>query len=100
MSQYGDMSQYAAMNFELGELFCGAGGIGWAASQAKVCHDGMIHRIKPTWANDKDPEACRTYDHNIHDGQGRESGVVVAKDVNAFMAEDLSTMPKTNRPLA
>ena len=81
------------MEFELGELFCGAGGIGWAASQAEVYHDGVTHCIKPTWANDKDPEACQTYDHNIHDGQGREKGMVVAKDVDAFMAEDLPRLP-------
>lgn len=81
------------MNFQLGELFCGAGGIGWAASQAKVCHNNVVYRITPTWANDKDPEACETYDYNIHGNQGREDGLVVPKAVDAFMAEDLPALP-------
>ena len=50
------------MQVRLGELFCGAGGMGLGASQAQVGE----YSIVPTWASDIDKVACATYAANIH----------------------------------
>lgn len=51
------------MEFKLGELFCGPGGIAWGAKNA-LSDDGeysIIHQ----WANDYDKDTCDTYRKNI-----------------------------------
>ena len=47
--------------FKLGELFCGPGGIALGAINAKVNGMKIIHK----WANDFDPDTCKTYLYNI-----------------------------------
>ena len=69
------------MIFRLGELFCGPGGLGWAAAHTALCHNGVNFGIQPVWANDKDVDACRTYDLNIHGGTGIASGSVIPDSV-------------------
>ncbi len=54
--------------FKLAELFCGPGGLGLGAKSALVATDEEEYRIKPTWANDIDQDACNTYARNVHDG--------------------------------
>ena len=51
------------MNFRLGELFCGPGGLAYAAinSTSKDGKYGIVH----AWANDYDEETCETYRTNI-----------------------------------
>ncbi|KOF57666.1 cytosine methyltransferase [Clostridium sp. DMHC 10] len=51
------------MIFELGELFCGPGGLACGAKMAKVENSeyGIIHK----WANDYDKDTCDTYTYNI-----------------------------------
>ena len=51
------------MTFKLGELFCGPGGIGYAAKTAKVRHKD--YRINHAWANDYDKDTCKTYEKNV-----------------------------------
>lgn len=55
----------AAIEFKLGELFCGAGGLGLAAKTAKVTTESKIYQITHSWANDYDKDACDTYRNNI-----------------------------------
>lgn len=56
--------------FKLAELFCGPGGLSLGAMSASVVDpDGRAYRIRPVWANDVDPDACRTYARNIHGGK-------------------------------
>jgi DNA (cytosine-5)-methyltransferase 1 len=78
------------MNFKLGELFCGPGGLGYAASQAKVENNNTQYTIEPTWATDIDPDACKTYDQNIHGGKGIEKGKVIVSPVETLSIETLS----------
>ena len=40
------------MNFKLGELFCGPGGIALGALNANVEHNGEKYSIVHEWAND------------------------------------------------
>lgn len=51
------------MEFRLGELFCGPGGIAWGATNAKI--DNPDFRIVHQWANDYDESTCETYRKNI-----------------------------------
>ena len=72
------------MIFRMGELFCGPGGLGWAAAHTALNHNGENYNIHPVWANDKDLDTCRTYDLNIHGGTGIASGSVIAKPVEGL----------------
>ncbi len=51
------------MIYNLGELFCGPGGIAWGALHADIGNKdfGIVHQ----WANDYDKDTCETYRKNI-----------------------------------
>lgn len=49
--------------FKLGELFCGPGGLAFAAITAKI--EKPEYKIVHKWANDYDLDTCNTYRHNI-----------------------------------
>ena len=49
--------------FRLGELFCGAGGLGYGAMTAQI--EDKDYKIVHQWANDFAPDACATYIRNI-----------------------------------
>lgn len=49
--------------FRLGELFCGPGGLAYAAINSKI--DNLEYRIIHKWANDYDLDTCNTYIRNI-----------------------------------
>jgi DNA (cytosine-5)-methyltransferase 1 len=53
------------MEFKLGELFCGPGGLGLAASRAGLKKEDESYTISHAWANDIDEWACQTYAFNI-----------------------------------
>ena len=63
--------------FRLAELFCGPGGLSLGAISASVTDpQDRTYRIRPVWASDIDPDACRTYARNIHGG--KQQNVVCA----------------------
>ncbi len=49
--------------FRMGELFCGPGGLACGALRARS-NDGAF-RVEHVWANDYDPDTCKTYINNI-----------------------------------
>lgn len=51
------------MNFRLGELFCGPGGLAWGAIHADIGNPD--YKITHKWANDFDQSTCATYTRNI-----------------------------------
>jgi DNA (cytosine-5)-methyltransferase 1 len=53
------------MDFRLGELFCGAGGLAFAAKNSKVTNSTTDFTITPLWANDYCADACETHRKNI-----------------------------------
>lgn len=73
------------MNYRLGELFCGPGGLAYGAINAKIEHKnyGIIH----AWANDYDSDTCNTYRHNICPN---EPDSVICGDVRKL---DLESLP-------
>ncbi len=69
--------------FKLGELFCGPGGIGLAATTTNT----QLSSIKHAWATDYDPDTCATYATNICPSHSTES--VICADIREL---DLSTL--------
>ena len=51
------------MQYKLGELFSGPGGIAWGALHADIGDANF--KIVHAWANDFDPSTCETYRRNI-----------------------------------
>lgn len=51
------------MNFKLGELFCGPGGLALAAKNANIINDN--YKISHVWSTDYDKDTCDTYRYNI-----------------------------------
>ena len=49
--------------FNMGELFCGPGGIAYGAKSAKI--ENLNFKIVHQWATDYDKDTCNTYRHNI-----------------------------------
>jgi DNA (cytosine-5)-methyltransferase 1 len=63
------------MEFRLGELFCGPGGIGYAAIAAKIVDPE--YKILHAWANDYDKDTCDTFVKNI----AKDEKTVICQDV-------------------
>jgi DNA (cytosine-5)-methyltransferase 1 len=74
------------LNYKLGELFCGPGGLALGAFNAKI--DGLDVEISHGWASDYHEETCSTYRMNLV--QGHEDSVICA-DVRKM---DLSQLGK------
>lgn len=67
--------------FNLGELFCGPGGLALGAATARVTKKGKTFSIKPVWGVDKDEAAIATYRTNIAEKHG---GAAVCIDAVEF----------------
>jgi DNA (cytosine-5)-methyltransferase 1 len=64
-----------AVIYRLGELFCGPGGIGYAAITAKIANPD--YKIIHAWANDYDKDTCDTFSNNI----AKDEKTVICKDI-------------------
>lgn len=53
------------IDFKLGELFCGPGGIACGAQNAGFEHKGVRYQISHAWATDYDKDTCATFKKNI-----------------------------------
>lgn len=74
------------MNFRLGELFCGPGGLALGATRACVeAPNGEAFTLSHAWANDYDKNTCATYRRNICPGSPHS---VICKDVRDFTPEE------------
>jgi DNA (cytosine-5)-methyltransferase 1 len=78
------------MIFELGELFCGPGGLAYGAVTAQIKEEG--YKIVHKWANDYDKDTCETYiknicpDHpeSVIHGDVRKLDISKLEKINAF----------------
>lgn len=75
------------MNFRLGELYCGAGGLALGAISSKVINNGEAYSATPVWANDYDKDACETYRRNICPDKPEK---IICRDVNKL---DMAKLP-------
>lgn len=76
------------IEFKLGELFCGPGGLALGAEKAQVADktSNTIYRMKPSWASDYHQETCETYKRNIKDSN------VICKDVKELITDKKSIL--------
>ncbi len=72
------------MIFRLGELFCGPGGLGYAATHATISNPD--YKIVHAWANDFDQSTCQTYTRNICPN---EPDTVICSDVRTLDIDSL-----------
>lgn len=75
------------MEYKLGELFSGPGGLALGAFSAKVRSKGENYRIVHGWASDYDADTCLTYARNICGGQSES---VIQEDVRKLNFNKLS----------
>ncbi|TJX15000.1 DNA cytosine methyltransferase [Tissierella creatinini] len=75
------------MVFELGELFCGPGGLAYGAKTAQI--ENADYKIIHKWANDYDRDTCDTYIHNICPGNPES---VICQDVRTLNLDSLSSI--------
>lgn len=75
------------MEFKLGELFCGPGGIAMGARLAKSLDNeyGIVH----AWANDFDKDTCKTYINNICPD---DPNTVICEDIRKLDFEKLKSI--------
>ena len=73
------------MEFKLGELFCGPGGLAYGAKNAKI--ENEEYSIVHEWANDYDQSTCDTYAHNICP---ESPDTVICEDVRKLDIDSLS----------
>ena len=57
------MKSKEVKEFRLGELFCGPGGLAYAAVNSQI--EDSEYKIIHKWANDYDLDTCKTYTRNI-----------------------------------
>lgn len=78
------------MKFKLGELFSGPGGIGYAATTARLVADnGEKFSIEHAWATDYDKDTCNTFAHNICNGKSES---VICKDIRKLDFDKLQNI--------
>ncbi len=71
------------INFRLGELFCGPGGLAIGADKSKLTANDTTYSYKHVWASDYHEETCQTYKHNFPNVN------VICEDVRAL---DIDTL--------
>ena len=78
------MKKNVIKTFRLGELFCGPGGLAYAATHAAI--DDPDYKIIHQWANDYDFDTCQTYTRNIcpDDPESVVCGDVRKLDINSL----------------
>lgn len=79
------------INYRLGELFSGPGGLALAAQAAQVDTGEEIYSISHAWATDYDKDTCETYRNNICPESPKS---VVHDDIRQLKIERLEKISK------
>ena len=74
------------MEYRLGELFSGPGGLALGAFSATVRSKGETYKMVHGWASDYDADTCETYAYNICGG---DSQTVIHQDVRKLKIDAL-----------
>ena len=69
------------MEFRLGELFSGPGGLAAGATRAQLTVGKKSFQVKHEWASDYDPDSCSTYATNLARANGSS---VICADVRSL----------------
>jgi len=51
--------------YSIGEMYCGPGGLGWAAKKTTIQKNGKTIGFSHKWATDHHADTCLTYENNI-----------------------------------
>lgn len=74
------------MDFKLGELFSGPGGMGFGAIGSNISVNGKLYSISHGWASDYDFDSCETYLKNV---PGADRNSVLHCDVSELVIDEL-----------
>ncbi len=83
----GMVNNKKTIEFKLGELFCGPGGIAVGATNAVVTSDDIEYRISHAWATDYDKDTCDTFAKNIC---GNRKNSIICKDIRKLDLQRLN----------
>lgn len=86
-----DFQSAKIREISIGEMYCGPGGIGVAASNACVLAKNQEFRFEHSWATDYHPETCRTYAKNIFGDEN--SPRVICEDIRKL---NIVSLPKVD----
>lgn len=75
------------VEFKLGELFCGPGGLALGAFNAQAKNQDMVYKISHGWANDYDKDTCETYRKNF---SSKVPAQAICRDVRKLEFKKLS----------
>ncbi|MGI8545215.1 MAG: DNA (cytosine-5-)-methyltransferase [Aridibacter sp.] len=81
------------MEYRLGEMYCGPGGIGFGATLAKAENETTEYSISHAWATDYDKDSCETYRKNICPENPKS---VVHKDIRKLKIDTLAKISDIN----
>tara|TARA_B100001123_G_C15173805_1_gene972531 strand:- start:1 stop:1140 length:1140 start_codon:yes stop_codon:yes gene_type:complete len=70
------------VNYSLGEMYCGPGGLGLGAKCAQIEWDGVQFGFTHSWVSDRDKDSCLTYKHGVL--KDEPSAQIICADINAF----------------
>jgi DNA (cytosine-5)-methyltransferase 1 len=74
------------MEFRLGELFCGPGGLALGAINPIIKNGNDTYNVIHCWSNDYDIDSCKTFSRNI---VGHETDSVICEDVRKLNISNL-----------
>ncbi len=77
------------IDFKLGELFSGPGGLALGAFSARVKNGKNLYSVSHGWANDYDLDTCATYVHNLCPDS---PNTVIHSDVRSLDIENLGNI--------
>ena len=72
----------------IGEMYCGPGGIGYAAKKSSINFKGINYKFTHRWATDYHADTCMTYENNI--AKHEDNCDVIHTDITKY---DISKLP-------
>lgn len=70
------------VNYSVGEMYCGPGGLGLGAKYARIELDGVQFGFAHSWVSDHHKDSCLTYKHGVLTDE--PSAQVICADISAF----------------
>jgi DNA (cytosine-5)-methyltransferase 1 len=75
----------------IGEMYCGPGGIGYAAKNSSIIHEDIQYKFTHRWATDYHADTCMTYENNI--AKHEDNCDVIHADITKY---DISKLPNVD----
>lgn len=75
----------------IGEMYCGPGGIGYAAKISSIIHEDVQYKYTHRWATDYHADTCKTYENNI--AKHEDNCDVIHADITKY---DIGKLPNVD----